>query len=69
MGSSVLESAQGGLFGQGLGGLRLTISGGLCYVEAAINGQSSTRRAHARDLLLRAQVVTALAEWNQWTTH
>src|SRR5260370_4444409 len=35
----------------------------------AINGQYSTRRAHARKVFLRAQDADALARWNQWTTY
>src|SRR5258708_39085868 len=74
MGSFFLWGVAAGIcagraFRTGLGGRRLTINSGACYVVAAINGQCSTRRAHARDILLRAQDVTTLAEWNQWTTH
>ena len=57
-------------FSTGLGWRRLTInSGGFCYVGAAIHGYCSTRRAHVRNVLLRAQDAATVARWNQWTTH
>src|SRR5215813_12698154 len=39
---------------------------GFCYVDAAIHGQCSTRRAHAREVLLGAEDAATFARRNQW---